>query len=241
MKPQQSEVGIARWITWKLSQPAIKLAIDSFTPGKRSISSSSLCVLFSSFSCCLIIHFVEGLISLFGLSLIFFKLSLLILYGFFPSLVDWRKFLYVPVVKVHRTTRHDTTPPNMATPSTRQWGVTPPISTILPTPDEVAANDELVSELKSQNNFESPAETERRYERRRRWLSRQAETRGMLTCLLLGTGHKCCSCFSASLSNSSRSSVARRACRRRQWMRLEGRSLRLEVIGWGFTDLVGDR
>lgn len=51
---------------------------------------------------------------------------------------------------------------NMAAPSTRQWGVTPPISTVLPTPDEVAANDELVSELKAQNNFESPAETERR-------------------------------------------------------------------------------
>ena len=50
----------------------------------------------------------------------------------------------------------------MATPPVRQWGVTPPISTVLPTPDELAANDELIAELKGQNNFESPAETERR-------------------------------------------------------------------------------
>lgn len=50
----------------------------------------------------------------------------------------------------------------MAAPSTRQWGVTPPISTVLPTADELAANDDLIAELKAQNNFESPAETERR-------------------------------------------------------------------------------
>ena len=51
----------------------------------------------------------------------------------------------------------------MGTPPTRQWGVTPPISTSLPTPEEVATNDDLVAELKAQNNFENPAETERRY------------------------------------------------------------------------------
>lgn len=51
----------------------------------------------------------------------------------------------------------------MAAPPARQWGVTPPISTILPTPDEVAANDDLIAELKAQNNFEPPSETERRY------------------------------------------------------------------------------
>ncbi|KAJ6160462.1 polynucleotide adenylyltransferase, partial [Penicillium chermesinum] len=50
----------------------------------------------------------------------------------------------------------------MATPPARQWGVTPPISTALPTPAELAANDELIAELKAQNNFEPPAETERR-------------------------------------------------------------------------------
>ncbi|EAW07294.1 polynucleotide adenylyltransferase [Aspergillus clavatus NRRL 1] len=50
----------------------------------------------------------------------------------------------------------------MSTPPVRQWGVTPPISTALPTSDELAANDDLISELKTQNNFESPAETERR-------------------------------------------------------------------------------
>ena len=49
----------------------------------------------------------------------------------------------------------------MAAP-VRQWGVTPPISTLLPTPDEVKANDDLITELKAQNNFESPVETEQR-------------------------------------------------------------------------------
>lgn len=50
----------------------------------------------------------------------------------------------------------------MAAPPARQWGVTPPISTVLPTPDELAANDDLIAELKAQNNFEAPSETERR-------------------------------------------------------------------------------
>ncbi|KAL4809219.1 Poly(A) polymerase central domain-containing protein [Aspergillus unguis] len=44
----------------------------------------------------------------------------------------------------------------------RQWGVTPPISMTLPTAQELSANDDLIAELKLQNNFESPAETERR-------------------------------------------------------------------------------
>ncbi|KAJ5088627.1 poly(A) polymerase Pap [Penicillium angulare] len=50
----------------------------------------------------------------------------------------------------------------MAAQPTRQWGVTPPISTVLPTKDELVANDDLIAELKAQNNFEPPAETERR-------------------------------------------------------------------------------
>ncbi|KAL3482013.1 Poly(A) polymerase central domain-containing protein [Aspergillus californicus] len=50
----------------------------------------------------------------------------------------------------------------MAATTARQWGVTPPISTTLPTSEELAANDDLIAELKHQNNFESPAETERR-------------------------------------------------------------------------------
>ncbi|KAI9741766.1 MAG: hypothetical protein M1834_000152 [Cirrosporium novae-zelandiae] len=50
----------------------------------------------------------------------------------------------------------------MATQSARQWGVTPAISTALPTDSELAANDALVAELKRQNNFESPEATEKR-------------------------------------------------------------------------------
>ena len=51
----------------------------------------------------------------------------------------------------------------MTAPPARQWGVTPPISTVLPLPAEKQANDDLIAELKAQNNFESPSETERRY------------------------------------------------------------------------------
>jgi poly(A) polymerase len=51
----------------------------------------------------------------------------------------------------------------MASQQVRQWGVTPPISTVLPTPEELNANDDLIAELKAQNNFESPLETERKY------------------------------------------------------------------------------
>ncbi|EEP82200.1 Poly(A) polymerase PAPalpha [Uncinocarpus reesii 1704] len=50
----------------------------------------------------------------------------------------------------------------MASPQAKQWGVTPPISTVLPTPAELTENDNLIAELKHQNNFEAPSETERR-------------------------------------------------------------------------------
>lgn len=44
----------------------------------------------------------------------------------------------------------------------KQWGTTPPVSTAFPTPQELALNDALIAELKSQNNFEPPEETKRR-------------------------------------------------------------------------------
>ena len=50
----------------------------------------------------------------------------------------------------------------MTTPTEKQWGVTPPISKALPTPADNAQNDALVAELKRQNNYEAPAETEKR-------------------------------------------------------------------------------
>ncbi|KAI9849101.1 MAG: polynucleotide adenylyltransferase [Sclerophora amabilis] len=50
----------------------------------------------------------------------------------------------------------------MSTQVLRQWGVTPPISSALPTDPEIAANNSLVEELKRQNNFESPEETYKR-------------------------------------------------------------------------------
>ena len=41
-------------------------------------------------------------------------------------------------------------------------GVTPPISTTMPSSAELAANEELIEELKRENNFEAPEETEKR-------------------------------------------------------------------------------
>lgn len=46
--------------------------------------------------------------------------------------------------------------------SVKQLGVTPPIQSQLPTPEELSANEALLEELKRQNNFESKEETERR-------------------------------------------------------------------------------
>jgi poly(A) polymerase len=43
-----------------------------------------------------------------------------------------------------------------------QYGVTPPVSTTLPTEQENAVNDALIEELKKQNSFESKAETDKR-------------------------------------------------------------------------------
>ena len=44
----------------------------------------------------------------------------------------------------------------------KQWGLTPPISTALPTPIDTAQNSAMVEELKRQNNYESPSETQKR-------------------------------------------------------------------------------
>lgn len=48
--------------------------------------------------------------------------------------------------------------------SERIYGVTPPISTALPTEEEKRLNNELHQELRAQGTFESPAETEKRKE-----------------------------------------------------------------------------
>lgn len=46
--------------------------------------------------------------------------------------------------------------------SEQVYGVTPPISVVLPTDAEKRASDALIEELKRQKTFESPAETEKR-------------------------------------------------------------------------------
>ncbi len=51
----------------------------------------------------------------------------------------------------------------MATPETKPLGVTAPLSTALPTESENQASNALIEELKKQNNYESHADTQKRY------------------------------------------------------------------------------
>jgi poly(A) polymerase len=44
----------------------------------------------------------------------------------------------------------------------RQWGVTAAISNASPTPQELQLNQTLIEELRNQNNFEPPEDTEKR-------------------------------------------------------------------------------
>jgi len=52
----------------------------------------------------------------------------------------------------------------MASTGDRPLGVTAPLSTALPTPAENMASDALIEELKRQNNYESVADTQKRYD-----------------------------------------------------------------------------
>ncbi|KAH7354069.1 Poly(A) polymerase pla1 [Plectosphaerella cucumerina] len=52
----------------------------------------------------------------------------------------------------------------MAGPEKQPLGVTPPISTALPSDAELIANEAMLEELKRQNTFESPAETAKRHD-----------------------------------------------------------------------------
>lgn len=51
----------------------------------------------------------------------------------------------------------------MAAPGQKALGVTAPLSTAPPTPADLKADVDLVSELKRQNNFEGTDETQKRY------------------------------------------------------------------------------
>ena len=44
----------------------------------------------------------------------------------------------------------------------QQWGITPPVSMDLPSEAELKLNEEMLEELKRQNNFETPEGVEKR-------------------------------------------------------------------------------
>lgn len=118
----------------------------------------------------------------------------------------------------------------MATPPVRQWGVTPPISVVLPTKDEIAANDDLIAELKAQNNFEQPTETDRRCVGIHPNVSEtQAHDR---------IDRRYCNCCSASQLNSSKSSVATKVFLLQLWKRPGVRFSHMEVTDLESMDLV---
>jgi len=50
----------------------------------------------------------------------------------------------------------------MTAPSTKQWGLTPPISSALPTPTDNEKTADLIEELKRENNYEAAEETKKR-------------------------------------------------------------------------------
>jgi len=50
----------------------------------------------------------------------------------------------------------------MATPSTKQWGISRPISTALPEPLDNEKTADLIEELKRENNYEPHEETKKR-------------------------------------------------------------------------------
>lgn len=51
----------------------------------------------------------------------------------------------------------------MATAGPMQYGVTAPLSSALPTESENQASNDLIEELKRQNNYESTSDTNKRY------------------------------------------------------------------------------
>ncbi len=52
----------------------------------------------------------------------------------------------------------------MPAATTKQWGISPPISTALPEPRDNEKTADLVEELKRENNYEGREETEKRIE-----------------------------------------------------------------------------
>jgi hypothetical protein len=151
-----------------------------------------------------------------------------------PSLLSLSFLISLFIQLVRQSTRScPQTYSAMSTPPVRQWGVTPPISTVLPTKGEIAANDDLIAELKAQNNFEQPAETERRCVRESRKEDPESD--------YCDTDNKYCSYSSVSQSNLFKQSVARRDFLRLLSKLLVAKFSHMEVTGWVFMDQVSCR
>lgn len=116
----------------------------------------------------------------------------------------------------------------MATQAARQWGTTPPISTSLPTEKELALNDSLIAELKRQNNFEAPQDTEKRF----------VANRQLISTKLTSTGLSSYELYKRSPSNSSSRLGLERACPRPLSVKLGAKSLPLAAIALAYLVLV---
>jgi len=68
----------------------------------------------------------------------------------------------------------------MATTGAKPLGVTAPLSQTMPTEAELQASNALIEELKRQNNYESTAETNRRY-------AQDLSTPNMIQSMFLGS------------------------------------------------------
>ena len=77
----------------------------------------------------------------------------------------------------------------MASPGDKRFGMTGALSEAIPTAEENQMSDSLIEELKRQNNYESAADTKKRYACRRRHLYFSVKVSSLSTFDILGQFH----------------------------------------------------
>lgn len=120
----------------------------------------------------------------------------------------------------------------MAAAPIRQWGLTPAISSALPTPADVTFNSALIEELKRQNNYESPAETAKR-----------SVIKSVLAIVRAHTDDEASdkrhyNSSTKSPSSSSRRYAGEKAFQKHRSRNLEAKYFHMVATGLGFTVLV---